>query len=169
MNKGNIMVNNEIVKKKLVPPTVPDILRLTDEELQQIRATKLIAADEHVEKGFEYYSYIFKVKTVKDVKRGMFKARIKHGNATHVSCVYRLEGVIGPYNQEGHDDKEPGTGRTILDVIKKQGLQNICVIIVCYFGGTKLGRRRFDILRDLTFLAISAYNKKARELRARQF
>ena len=169
MVKGQITVNNEIIRTKIKSPTVPDILRLTDDELDDIKAVKLIPADEFMEKGSEYYSYVHKVRSVKDVNKGLMKARIKHGDATHVSCGYRLDNAIGPFNQEGHDDKEYGSGRAILDALQKAKLQNICVIIVRYFGGVRLGNRRFQILRQLTDGAIQAYQKKARDIRARQF
>ena len=62
-----------------------------------------------------------------------------HRQANHHCSAY----VIGAHDQhqKAHDDGEPsGTaGVPILDVIKKKGLKDTCVVITRYFGGIKLG------------------------------
>ena len=88
---------------------------------------------------------------------------------THISCAYRLEGATGPYLQEGYDDKEHGAGRAILSTLKKASVQAIAVYVVRYYGGIQLGPRRYAILRELTDAAISTYQRRAREKRARLF
>jgi uncharacterized YigZ family protein len=63
----------------------------------------------------------------------------KFYDATHHCYAYRL----GPAGNEVRmvDDGEPsGTaGRPILTAIEKAGLTNVLVVVVRYFGGTKLG------------------------------
>jgi uncharacterized YigZ family protein len=65
--------------------------------------------------------------------------RKKHWNATHNVPVY----LIGEdYKvQRYSDDGEPsGTaGIPIMEMLKKEGITNICVVITRYFGGIKLG------------------------------
>ncbi len=57
-------------------------------------------------------------------------------DATHVCYAFVSEGV-----KRYSDDGEPqGTaGMPILDVISKKNLENVCVAVVRYFGGIKLG------------------------------
>ena len=167
--KDNIIANNEPVVKHIHSPQVADMLRMTDEEIQEVRAVKVVAAEEHTEKGSEYYTYVQKVKTSKEVQKGLLKIRLKHGDATHVSVGYRLDGATGPYRQEGHDDKEYGAGRTILKVLKQKELVNIAVFVVRYYGGVKLGGRRYKILESLTEASLITYQRKAKERRTRQF
>lgn len=62
----------------------------------------------------------------------------KHKTATHNVYAYSIkENNTARYS----DDGEPqGTaGLPILEVIKKEGLQNICIVVTRYFGGTLLG------------------------------
>lgn len=63
----------------------------------------------------------------------------KHPNATHNCSAY----LIGEHSQiqKANDDGEPsGTaGVPILEVLKKQGLQDVVVVVTRYFGGIKLG------------------------------
>ncbi|PWK16236.1 YigZ family protein [Tumebacillus permanentifrigoris] len=63
----------------------------------------------------------------------------KHWDATHNCYAY----VCGPHDeiQKANDDGEPsGTaGKPILEVIKKEELHNVAVVVTRYFGGIMLG------------------------------
>lgn len=63
----------------------------------------------------------------------------EHHNATHNCSAY----LIGAHDQiqKANDDGEPsGTaGVPILEVLKKQGLKDVVVVVTRYFGGIKLG------------------------------
>ena len=45
----------------------------------------------------------------------------------------------------------------------------MCVYIVCYYGGQKLGVRRFEIITHLAKSAVSVYNIKGKERRKRAY
>lgn len=70
-----------------------------------------------------------------------FIQRIKkeHAGATHNCSAY----LIGEHDQiqKANDDGEPnGTaGVPMLEVLKKQGLKDVVVVVTRYFGGIKLG------------------------------
>ena len=61
---------------------------------------------------------------------------LEHKKDTHVCFEYIINS-----NEKASDDGEPqGTaGVPILDVLKKQKLENVLAIVVRYFGGIKLG------------------------------
>ncbi|KJS22026.1 MAG: hypothetical protein VR72_08045 [Clostridiaceae bacterium BRH_c20a] len=67
------------------------------------------------------------------------KIKAKHKDATHNTSAYvfGLQNEIQRYN----DDGEPsGTaGIPILEVIKKENLRNIVIVVTRFFGGIKLG------------------------------
>lgn len=67
------------------------------------------------------------------------KIKKEHPSATHNCSAY----LIGEHDQiqKANDDGEPsGTaGVPILEVLKKQGLKDVVVVVTRYFGGTKLG------------------------------
>ncbi len=62
--------------------------------------------------------------------------RTEHKEARHVCFAYRLKNT-----SKASDDGEPsGTaGKPILQVLEKQNLFNLVVVVVRYFGGIKLG------------------------------
>ena len=53
MQCSQISVNNQIVHPKIQPPGKAKILRMTDQQLDTIKATKLIPGPQHMEKGSE--------------------------------------------------------------------------------------------------------------------
>ncbi|WP_297810533.1 YigZ family protein [uncultured Finegoldia sp.] len=65
--------------------------------------------------------------------------RTKYNDATHNCFAY----IIGEDKliQRFDDDGEPSqtAGIPILEVIKKEDLTNVCVVVTRYFGGIKLG------------------------------
>lgn len=93
---------------------------------QIIEKSKFIGYAQPVEKEEEAIAFIESI-------------RSKHWNATHNVPVY----LIGKNNeiQRYSDDGEPaGTaGIPILDMLKKEEIRNVVVVVTRYFGGIKLG------------------------------
>ena len=134
MAKGHITANNQKVQQSLFPPTSARILTMDEHEMEDVRATKLVKGEEFSESGSDYISYVQKVRSVREVQKGLYKLRIKYADATHISCAYRLESPIGPFNQSYYDDGEYGAGRSILQAIKDRNLNQVAVYIVRYYG-----------------------------------
>lgn len=86
-----------------------------------------------------FHSIMRHVDNVDDAKAFFQEVREEYPNATHYCTAY----VIGKNGEYGHynDDGEPsGTaGMPMFDVIRKNDLTNIAVVLVRYFGGIKLG------------------------------
>ncbi|MGR9100687.1 MAG: IMPACT family protein [Gammaproteobacteria bacterium] len=64
----------------------------------------------------------------------------RHPNATHIAYAYRIKtdhGVVIRF----HDAGEPGgtAGKPILQHIQGNGLINVLIAVIRYFGGVKLG------------------------------
>ena len=96
---------------------------------------------------------------------GLYKMRIKYADAMHISCAYRLQSPQGPYQQEYFDDGQPGAGRAILQALKDRVSTCTAVYITHYYGGIKLGKRRFEKVSMLTTAAISKMQYKMRARR----
>lgn len=89
-------------------------------------------------KKSKFISYAFPVDNFSDVNDILQNLRKEHKEATHVCFAYVLS---SPNLEKASDDGEPdGTaGKPILDVIKKNNLQDVLIAVVRYFGGIKLG------------------------------
>ncbi len=86
-----------------------------------------------------FITSIYKVASIDDVKHYLDITKKKYYDANHHTYAY----VIGVKNQisKCSDDGEPSrtAGMPILEVIKKEDMTNILVIVTRYFGGIKLG------------------------------
>ncbi|MDR5657863.1 YigZ family protein [Serpentinicella sp. ANB-PHB4] len=87
----------------------------------------------------KFIGYVRPIKTESEGNNFIEEIRTKHHNATHNVTAYMLgwNDEIQKYN----DDGEPtGTaGVPVLEVIKKESLKNVAIVVTRYFGGVKLG------------------------------
>lgn len=96
------------------------------------------ASDEFVEKRSRFIGYCKPVKTEQEAIDFINEKRSEHWNATHNVYAFSLrEGNIKRYS----DDGEPsGTaGMPVLDVIVKNEIFDVVVVVTRYFGGVLLG------------------------------
>ena len=86
-----------------------------------------------------FLTYVERVETEEDAIAFIEQIKNKHYQATHNCSAY----LIGEHDniQKANDDGEPsGTaGVPMLEVLKKQGLKDVVVVVTRYFGGIKLG------------------------------
>lgn len=96
------------------------------------------AKGEFVEKRSRFIGYCKPVKTEQEAVEFINSKRTEHWDATHNVYAYSLrEGNIKRYS----DDGEPsGTaGMPTLDVILKNDIYDVCIVVTRYFGGVLLG------------------------------
>ena len=96
------------------------------------------AHSEFTEKRSRFIGYCKPVKTEQEAVEFINSKRSEHWNATHNVYAYSLrEGNIKRYS----DDGEPsGTaGMPVLDVITKNEIYDVCIVVTRYFGGVLLG------------------------------
>jgi uncharacterized YigZ family protein len=91
------------------------------------------------EKGSKFIAYAMAVQSEEEVKQIVKDFKKKYYDARHHCYAYRL-GERGERYRE-YDDREPsGTaGRPIHGQLRSRNLTNVLVVVVRYFGGTKLG------------------------------
>jgi uncharacterized YigZ family protein len=90
-------------------------------------------------KKSKFIAHLLPVDSEEQAQSFLESVRKKHREATHNVPVY----LIGADHriQRYSDDGEPsGTaGLPVLEMLKKEGITNLAVVITRYFGGTKLG------------------------------
>jgi uncharacterized YigZ family protein len=85
----------------------------------------------------KFIAQAFRVDSIEEIENILSNIRKKYYDATHNCYAYRLNDNI----QKMSDDGEPAktAGAPMLDVLVKQDVTNILVIVTRYFGGTLLG------------------------------
>ena len=94
---------------------------------------------EFKDRGSKFLAYAFPVFTEEEWQEQLENVKKEHFKARHHCYAYRLG--VDQNDFRANDDGEPsGTaGRPILGQIDSFELTNVIVIVVRYFGGTKLG------------------------------
>lgn len=106
------------------------------------------------EKSSKFLAYAYPVKSEEEIRDILDALRKRYYDATHHCYAWRL----GPQGESfrANDDGEPsGTaGKPILGQLLSFGITDCLIVVVRYFGGTKLGVSGL----------ISAYRESAREV-----
>jgi uncharacterized YigZ family protein len=91
------------------------------------------------EKGSKFLGYAFPVTDEEEIKEHLERLKKQHHNARHWCYAWQLGKNYDSYR--ANDDGEPSNsaGMPIYGQIQSFELTNILVVVVRYFGGTKLG------------------------------
>lgn len=91
------------------------------------------------ERSSKFLAYAYPVESEEEVKLHLDRLRKEFFDATHHCYAYRL-GADGEHFRANDDGEPSGTaGKPILGQLLSAQLTNCLVVVVRYFGGTKLG------------------------------
>lgn len=87
-------------------------------------------------KKSKFISYYYNLDNVDEIKEILTNIKSEHKKAKHVVYAYKYNNTAGKT-----DDKEPSgsAGMQIYNILDLNNLNNVLVVVVRYFGGTKLG------------------------------
>jgi len=104
------------------------------------KSVKSQAQAEYIEKKSRFIAYVKPVSEETEAIAFINEIKSKHWDARHNVYAYRI-GSDGAMAQRYSDDGEPqGTaGIPVLDVILKNSLTNMVIVVTRYFGGILLG------------------------------
>lgn len=91
------------------------------------------------EKNSKFFGYAYPVATEEDIKESLELLKTQHKTARHFCYAYQIGTENTQYRV--NDDGEPNNsaGMPIFGQIQSFDLTNILIVIIRYFGGTKLG------------------------------
>ncbi len=106
--------------------------------IKYVTVAKEASAEQVIERS-RFIAYIKSVESREEAEAFLAEIRAKHKDATHNVPAF----VIGEKQelQWASDDGEPSgtSGAPMLQMIVKEGLTNVALVVTRYFGGTKLG------------------------------
>lgn len=105
----------------------------------QFLTLKSPAEGYYMERGSKFLAYAFPLRTEEEVQAILQKMKKEHPKARHFCTALRLSPDASL--ERSNDDGEPSgsAGRPILGQLIKENLTNVFMVVVRYFGGTKLG------------------------------
>ncbi|HEX7004649.1 MAG TPA: YigZ family protein [Trueperaceae bacterium] len=100
------------------------------------RTAARVARLEETVKGSRFLAFVRPLACPEEFEGWLAGLRDEHGDASHHCWAYRFGA-----DMRFSDDGEPGgtAGRPMLEVLLKRDLDRLGVVVVRYFGGTKLG------------------------------
>lgn len=113
---------------------------MENQESDIYKTIKIAAGDVlYKDKGSKFIGYVYPISNELNIKMHLEGLKKKHHAARHICYAWQL----GPLNPKYrvNDDGEPinSAGQPIYGQIVSKGLTNVLVVVVRYFGGTKLG------------------------------
>ena len=95
---------------------------------------------EIIEKKSKFITNLFYVETIEEAERIINQIKKKYFDAKHNCIAYRIV-ENGNIVEKSNDDGEPtGTaGLPMLNILQKNNLSNVLVVVTRYFGGILLG------------------------------
>lgn len=90
-------------------------------------------------RGSEFIGHAAAVGSTEDAEAFIGSIGAEHADAAHNVPAYRVR--ADPFREYASDDGEPSgsAGKPVLSVLSGRGLENVCVVVTRYFGGTELG------------------------------
>ena len=104
----------------------------------------------------KFIAYLLPLNHEDDFKPILANLRKEHKKARHIVYAYR----VGMKSKSCDDGEPKGTaGHPLLELLYKKDINNVALLVVRYFGGTKLGASR--LLRTYLQAGIDVINKCA--------
>lgn len=107
--------------------------------IDQFLTLKQPAEGYYMDRGSKFLAYAFPVESEPEVIAILQRIRKEHPKARHFCTALRL--FPDASLERSNDDGEPSgsAGKPILGQLVKHHITNVIVVVVRYFGGTKLG------------------------------
>lgn len=107
-------------------------------DIKEYKTVKNAGTCEYIEKRSRFISHCFPVKTEEEALFHLNRLKQEYWDASHNVYAYIIkDNNIMRYS----DDGEPGgtAGVPVLDILKKESLTDVLVVVTRYFGGILLG------------------------------
>lgn len=87
-------------------------------------------------KKSKFIAYFYEINNPDEVKTILKSLALEHKKASHIVYAYRINNTAGK-----SDDKEPAgsAGLPLYNILEKNDFASHLIVVVRYFGGTKLG------------------------------
>lgn len=108
--------------------------------MEQFKTIMQNAQVEIEEKKSRFIANIYYIENAKEAEEHLKQIRKKYFDARHNCFAYRILEEDGVKEKQSDDGEPSGTaGAPMLNILQKNNLYNVLVVVTRYFGGTLLG------------------------------
>ena len=161
ITRRKLVIQKEDYVKKVTPPSATDILNYTEEEIDQVCKMEVKGGDKFTDQGSEFFSFILPTNNFDAIKKAYMKLRLMFPQGKHIMCAYNIPGMPRCYHEDYCEDKEIGSGRFLLNLIKRNNLTQIAIFVIRIQNGPKIGAMRFKLIEKAVQSAVNknSFNK----------
>lgn len=108
--------------------------------MEQFKTILQNAEAEIEEKKSRFIAKVYYVESTEEIEKILKETRKKYFDARHNCYAYRIIEENGIKEKQSDDGEPSGTaGAPMLNILQKNNLYNVLVVVTRYFGGTLLG------------------------------
>ena len=146
--------------KAVIPPTVSEIMNLTQREFDQMDQLQLASSETLKDKNSLFTGYAVKVHSLTEVRRAFCRIKLFHPEADHIISAY-----IARDSTNRHDDREFGARLRLQQMLFSRNDTNIVLFVAHSFGGQMLGPKQFLHIENVAKGALNRLHSLERDLR----
>ena len=155
--KMNLEINASRYEKEVFPPSMKEILLKAPSQIDMEEKLGIHNGSMRSENGSTFYAHAVQADNFEKIREVYAMLKEEHLSASHIMCGYRIFGTRHYNLQDFSNDGEHSGGRVILEQIRNAKVWNLAVFIVRYHEGPNLGRRRLEIIEELTKDVIQSF------------
>lgn len=108
--------------------------------MEQFKTIMQDAQAEIEEKKSRFIANVYYIENTEEVEEHLKQIRKKYFDARHNCFAYRILEENGVKEKQSDDGEPSGTaGAPMLNILQKNNLYNVLIVVTRYFGGTLLG------------------------------
>ena len=173
ITKDKLYINHELQKDDIPTPTTRELFESIGDDYH--RSDNIGVSDQVFERGSSFQAVTVPACSMNDVKTAykLLSADPQRAMSTHNICIYGLP-VKSNKKHSMHygynDNGEFGAGRAMIReltkpefLLPKSAASGFVSVITRAYGGTHLGPRRFEIMKDVLLTSLSRLNTDSAE------
>ena len=141
-------VDGSVITERISAPSCKDILNVTDIQKEQMAAIKLFRSEPETESNSTFQAFGLETDDIELAKLAYIKIKTKQIRCDHVMMAYRIVRE-NKLIQGSVSDGEHFGDIEILELLKKKERANVAIFVSREYGGVHLGRRRFQIIKQV--------------------
>ena len=153
--KGRLTVAGSPYVQKITPPSPKDLVDISPERIEKILQTPIQEGGIITQERSIFTGYTAAVDSYSEVRDLYIKLKLMHPGVRHIVCAFWIRGDPF-YSQDFCDDGEISAGRSLLNILLNNNMENRVVFVARKFGGTKMGSSRFECYREAAISAIQS-------------
>ena len=158
--RNQIYIDGEKLTDPIIPPEPEDLFFKSPEEQEKLDDIKFIPSAPTVSQGSYFCGYITTASSLTQVKQAYTCLYQTIPKSDHVMTAYKITLSDGKELTGASSDREYGAGKVVREVLESKGLNNVVVFVRRRYGGSHLGPKRFQIIKQCATEAINKYIKK---------